>query len=679
MRAREEDKKRVIAIYSYRGPDGAELYQVIRYHPKTFRVRHKNKHRAWVWKAPTENVPYRLPELLKAKAGATVFIVEGEKDVDLLTEAGLVATCNRGGAGRGRFKKDWGEFFAGKEVCVIPDNDDPGREHAEAVVEIVAPHAKDVVLLELPGVPDKGDVTDWFAIDGNSIVDFLLMVRNRFAESFRLRQAPPAAPPAEPSRGDAWEGDQAAADDRDDLDDGWKPFPLDTLPAVLADYVRAGSKALPCDPALIAVPALVCCAGLIGNTRVIQLKATWQEPSILWGCCIAEPGAKKSPAFDLAKDPVAAIDFQLSKENRKRQEFYEYDLAAWENRNGKRNGTPLAHAEDPRPARPDDQKHTISDITVETVIKELQRNPRGLVLLRDELRGWFQGFGRYSSTGSSGPDLAFWLEAHRGRLYRYDRKSGDGCSLTIPRASVSIYGTIQPQVMQRLFSKEFFESGFAYRLLMCLPPRHRSRWTEDVIPFAVKERYAELLKQLHQLDAAEVREEEFSPQVVMLEPDAYRAWIHHHDQIESKMDDSMGDAAQLLEKLKANLARFALVFAVIDGIGAGSGATLVHVDQVDRAARLMWWFFAEIQRVYAMIHAPEEKFESDRILEWIKGRGGFCTARDLYKSNKSRYASSARAQVILEDLERKGMGKIIDRPPGPHGGRPSRAFYPETP
>jgi len=50
-----------------------------------------------------ELIPYRLPELITAaKAGETVFVAEGEKDVAALVANGFTATCNAAGAGKWR-------------------------------------------------------------------------------------------------------------------------------------------------------------------------------------------------------------------------------------------------------------------------------------------------------------------------------------------------------------------------------------------------------------------------------------------------------------------------------------------------------------------------------------------------------------------------------------------------
>jgi 5S rRNA maturation endonuclease (ribonuclease M5) len=53
-------------------------------------------------------------------------LVEGEKDVDTLRGHGFVATTNAGGA-KAPWLSDFTESLRGREVILIPDNDEPGR------------------------------------------------------------------------------------------------------------------------------------------------------------------------------------------------------------------------------------------------------------------------------------------------------------------------------------------------------------------------------------------------------------------------------------------------------------------------------------------------------------------------------------------------------------------------
>lgn len=110
-------------------------------------------------------VPYNLPAVTEAvQTGETVLIVEGEKDVETARQIGYVATCNVGGAGK--WRASYSDVLNGAHVMVIPDNDDPGRKHAQQVLKSLKGKAASVKIVELPGVPEKGDLTDWVEAGG---------------------------------------------------------------------------------------------------------------------------------------------------------------------------------------------------------------------------------------------------------------------------------------------------------------------------------------------------------------------------------------------------------------------------------------------------------------------------------------------------------------------------------
>jgi hypothetical protein len=84
--------------------------------------------------------------------------LEGEKDSDRLRAAGLIATCNVGGAGK--WRAQYSEALRGRPVAVLADNDPTGLAHAEQVCADVVEQASEVRLIKLPGHP-KSDVSDW--------------------------------------------------------------------------------------------------------------------------------------------------------------------------------------------------------------------------------------------------------------------------------------------------------------------------------------------------------------------------------------------------------------------------------------------------------------------------------------------------------------------------------------
>ncbi len=162
-------RSRIIAVYPYRNEGGTLVYEVLRYEPKAFRQRRPDGHER-IWNLDgVRRVLYRLPELiadLKAKPPSEriVYLAEGEKDVERLRGLGLMATTNPGGAGK------WREEFTAQlkdagadEVVLLPDNDGPGEAHALAVGRSCLTAGLTVKIVRFPGLPPKGDVSDWFA------------------------------------------------------------------------------------------------------------------------------------------------------------------------------------------------------------------------------------------------------------------------------------------------------------------------------------------------------------------------------------------------------------------------------------------------------------------------------------------------------------------------------------
>jgi len=151
----EAPQRQIVATYPYTDEHGKLLFEVIRYSPKSFAQRRADG----TWKlGDVRRVLYRLPEVLAAEC---VYLVEGEKDVETLRGLGLTATCNPHGAGK--WRDHYAQSLAGKLVVILPDNDDEGRRHALRAAQSLLPVARGVKLVELPGLPKKGDATDWLA------------------------------------------------------------------------------------------------------------------------------------------------------------------------------------------------------------------------------------------------------------------------------------------------------------------------------------------------------------------------------------------------------------------------------------------------------------------------------------------------------------------------------------
>jgi hypothetical protein len=160
----DRDHKRV-AQYVYRDENGAAVHGVTRCDHKCFAQWRPDdttrSGRRWSLNDKQGNrlvrvVPYRLPEILKAKTDdRVVFVAEGEKDVHALVDQGLVATCNAGGSGK--WTAEHAQFLEGMDVTVVADRDDKGKEHAIAVVDTLRGIARSIYVVQARTGKDAAD------------------------------------------------------------------------------------------------------------------------------------------------------------------------------------------------------------------------------------------------------------------------------------------------------------------------------------------------------------------------------------------------------------------------------------------------------------------------------------------------------------------------------------------
>jgi 5S rRNA maturation endonuclease (ribonuclease M5) len=148
-----------LVTYPYEDENGTLKYESCRFEPKRFCMRRPDGNGGRICDLRgVQLILYKLPDLL-SRQDETVYIVEGEKDVDRLHGLGLLATTNPLGAGR--WRDAFSEVLRSRVVVVIPDNDEAGRKHAEQVARSLVGVAVSIKILELPDLQEKGDVSDW--------------------------------------------------------------------------------------------------------------------------------------------------------------------------------------------------------------------------------------------------------------------------------------------------------------------------------------------------------------------------------------------------------------------------------------------------------------------------------------------------------------------------------------
>jgi hypothetical protein len=638
------------ALWTYHDAQGEPVGVVVRWDKAESKdIRPVARHGdGWRIGAITDPRPlYGLPDLAAARRA---IVTEGEKAADAARGLGFVATTSAGGS-QAASKTDW-RPLAGKEVWIMPDNDAPGRKYADTVAAILAKltPAPVVRVVELPDLPDGGDIVEWIDAKGDAAEPDAMR-----AEIETLAQA------VEPWR----------PVDTDDL--AYRPFPVDALPAPIRGFVDAGARAIGCDTSYLALPLLTAIAAAIGNTRRLELKRGWSAPPILWGAIVGESGTAKTPAFKLVMRPVRERQSRAFKVFEAQQQEYEAALEAWqEAKKGERG-------EKPQP--PSCERFIVSDTTVEALAPILLANPRGLLLARDELAGWIGSFDRYAGKGKAGADSANWLSMFNAESIIVDRKTGIPRTIHVPQAAVCVSGGIQPAILQRALGVEHRESGLAARLLLTCPPRKAKRWTEADIDPGAEAELVRLFDRLNEMQPVSDNDGEPRPVLVRLSANAKTAWKAYYNAHAVEQADLTGDMAAAWSKLEEYAARLALVVHFTRW--AAGDPMLTNADVVDAASMnagivLAKWFKHEARRVYAMLDESDADRDQRRLVDWIGRKGETVTPREVQQGCRWLKEPGA-AEAALEELAKAGRGTWQDIPTTAKGGRPARAFVLSTP
>ncbi|MBB6304031.1 DUF3987 domain-containing protein [Rhizobium leucaenae] len=258
------------------------------------------------------------------------------------------------------------------------------------------------------------------------------------------------------------------------------PLPDGLLPSAIEEFARSQAEIMGVDPGGLAVAALAVCAAAIPDSITIKVKRydDWQESARIWVALIGNPSAKKSPIINAASRPLRSIDDEM--------------VRSYLDEKRKYDG--LSKDEKAATYPPKQIRTRIEDVTIEATQEILRDSTQGVLLVRDELSGWFGSMEKYGTGKGAATDRSFWLQAFNGGGYSVNRV-GRGV-VAIDNLSVSMLGGIQPEPIRKI-ANEASDDGLLQRLFpIVLGP---SSVGIDAPPSAAVGEYGGLVQRLHTL------------------------------------------------------------------------------------------------------------------------------------------------------------------------------------
>lgn len=496
----------VEAEYDYTDPDGKLLYQVVRYSPKDFRACQPDGKGGKIWNLQgVARVPYRLPELIEGIAlGRTIYLTEGEKDADALCKRGFTATTNAGGADK--WRSEYNQYFAGGAVVVLPDNDTPGKHHAESIKAALTGIAASVRVLELPNIPEKGDVSDWL-VRGGTTAQLIALVETL----------------STPKQEDTSQSSQISDTD---TDSGLARVPLLDLTALhgpIGEWVRTVAPETEASVAALLFSALVGVGVLIGRSPMVMLDGARHGVNLFLLLIGPTANGRKGTAVAHVRRMLREIDPDFATKN----------IAA-----GLTSGEGIIHViRDPIPKEPGEKGGDPGVID------------KRILVVEQEFGGVMKKMPREGNSLSS-----VIREAWDGYSLRTLTK---GHPETATDPHVGIIGQITAEELRHRLEEAEMTNGFVNRFLLA----HSER--SQYLPFGGSRNSTEERDACERLRLAVGTARRIT--LVDSFTDSGRDWwIEHYPQLTTGKPGRVGAATQ---RGAAQVRRLALLFTVMDGLG----------------------------------------------------------------------------------------------------------------
>lgn len=257
-------------------------------------------------------------------------------------------------------------------------------------------------------------------------------------------------------------------------------LPQGLLPRLIEDFAHANGAQMGADPAGLAVAALVTCAAAIPDKIQIKVKrhADWTESARIWAAVMGPPSAKKSPIISAATGPLCKLDGEMMRAWQKKVQ--EYDALSPDEKKGRQ--------------RPPQTRLRLGDTTIEAAQGVMEGSPWGVLLLQDELSGFFGAMDKYNGGKGASADRAVWLQSYNGGEYSLNRVSRG--AVLIENLSVCMLGGIQPEPMRKI-AGDAVDDGLLQRLFV-ITLHKATMGTDEPMP-SINSEYSALVRHLHNL------------------------------------------------------------------------------------------------------------------------------------------------------------------------------------
>jgi len=375
-------------------------------------------------------------------------------------------------------------------------------------------------------------------------------------------------------------------------------FPFETVfPKTLADLIQESSEKSGFPVEFSSGAILVAFSTAIGSTTQLKFKNDFIVMPNLYLMLCGSPGSCKTPPINFMFKPIWEKQAMYYKEYQEQMEEYNtYEVMSKKEKESQQAVT-----------KPSVRIITLDNYTLETLLMKLSENSKGLSVVVDELNGFFDNMNRYNSGSDSETYNSLWS----GVPINVTRKTTD--SFYIPATPVSIFGSIQPEIISNVFSKGKDKNGLASRFLFIMPENLMLRkWTFEEINEDLINQYYRAIHKL--LDAESQMDEDGKPipNFIKFTEEAFNRIVtwHNGDEFYDKVIEDKGNSYyEAFVKLDNYALRFALILQMIYASFENESPNEVGIRAVENAILLVNYFMKEVIKVHKLVYVKDIRLE----------------------------------------------------------------------
>jgi hypothetical protein len=393
-------------------------------------------------------------------------------------------------------------------------------------------------------------------------------------------------------------------------------FPIDVFPEPAARLALEGANAIGCPPDFFGVPMIALAGGTIGRSASLLLKDGYFVNGTTYAGSIGPPSDGKTPALKAVAAAVRDIDDELATQHAQAIEQWKQLTA------GMPKSTKLPPL--PKPRRID-----IDDATMEVLPIILADNPRGLIMIRDELTAFVLGMNQFK--GGKGNDRSNAIKIWSGDRIVKDRVNHENnVPIRCPHPTLSIVGGLTPDMLGELIDPRGRADGFIDRFLLAYPDSLPvADWSDSGIPDHLATDWCSLIARLW-MRPLDVKQGQSVPHVVYFTPEGKARWEERYNAHASEMNAE--EFPPFLRgpwgKFREHAGRLTLILTLMhhaaDPLADPLALPKVGPSRVDGAWRLVGYFKSHARRVHAAIASGPSTGGTravNAIIEWVRSRG----------------------------------------------------------